>query len=90
MIKTIFRSELFRCLGPAQSQPHQIACGKASKLACSRRHRTSGLSSARAENLSGQRAVVECTQRSARTHLDARSPNVYCAMLRADKAVRLD
>lgn len=38
MIKTIFR-----CLGPAQSQPHQIACGKVSKLVCSCRPRTSGL-----------------------------------------------
>lgn len=38
MIKTIFR-----CLGPAQSQPHQIACGKVSKLVCSCRHRTSRL-----------------------------------------------
>lgn len=26
-----------------QSQPHQIACGKVSKLVCSCRHRTSGL-----------------------------------------------
>lgn len=38
MIKTIFR-----CLGPVQSQPHQIACGKVSKLVCSCRPRTSGL-----------------------------------------------
>lgn len=36
----------FEVWGPAWSQPHQIACGKVSKVVCCCRHQTSGLTAA--------------------------------------------
>lgn len=60
-LQTIFRAGLFWSWRPARSQPHQIACGKVSKVICSCRRQTSGITTRSHQH----------TDISTRVHLDA-------------------